>query len=183
MRSLALNEFTTEQWSAPYEYDPAITIGDASLATFGIQTGYWWVWLGVGVLACYAILFNVIATLAFTFLSCESLQSCVISLSAASNVHLCTNVGSHVINMSTYVVAHHESEMGTRQSSSQATNCRWVVGSSMSRPSTHACTYVASVYTLISPQCHQILSVASIPNLFFLEILLMFLQCHSNGLQ
>jgi len=70
--SLALNEFTTEQWSAPYEFDSAITIGDATLATFGIQTGYWWVWLGIGVLAGYAILFNVITMLAFTFLSCES---------------------------------------------------------------------------------------------------------------
>lgn len=69
VRSMALNEFTTAQWSAPYEYDPAITIGDASLAAFGIQTGYWWVWLGVGVLAGYAILFNTITTLALTFLS------------------------------------------------------------------------------------------------------------------
>ncbi|KAL0035494.1 hypothetical protein WJX77_008879 [Trebouxia sp. C0004] len=69
VRSLALNEFTTEQWSAPYEFDSAITIGDATLATFGVQTGYWWVWLGIGVLAGYAILFNVITMLAFTFLS------------------------------------------------------------------------------------------------------------------
>ncbi|KAL0038217.1 hypothetical protein WJX79_008741 [Trebouxia sp. C0005] len=69
VRSLALNEFTTEQWSAPYEFDSAITIGEATLATFGIQTGYWWVWLGIGVLAGYAILFNVITMLAFTFLS------------------------------------------------------------------------------------------------------------------
>ena len=70
-RSLALNEFTTKQWSAPYQFDPSISIGDASLATFGIQTGYWWVWLGVGVLLGYAVVFNLIATLAFTFLSCE----------------------------------------------------------------------------------------------------------------
>ncbi|DBB14463.1 TPA: transcription factor [Trebouxia sp. C0006] len=69
VRSLALNEFTTEQWSAPYEYDPTISIGDATLATYGVQTGYWWVWLGIGVLAGYAILFNVITTLALTFLS------------------------------------------------------------------------------------------------------------------
>lgn len=72
VRSLALNEFSTKQWSALYEYDPAISVGDASLATFKIQTGYWWVWLGVGVLAGYAILFNVIAALAFTFLSCKA---------------------------------------------------------------------------------------------------------------
>ncbi|DBA97183.1 TPA: hypothetical protein ACH3X1_014944 [Trebouxia sp. C0004] len=69
VRSLALNEFTTKQWSVPYEYDPSITIGEASLAVFDIQTGYWWVWLGVGVLAAYAIVFNLIATVAFTFLS------------------------------------------------------------------------------------------------------------------
>ncbi|KAL0031878.1 hypothetical protein WJX79_002852 [Trebouxia sp. C0005] len=69
VRSLALNEFTTKQWSGPYEYDPSITIGEASLAVFDIQTGYWWVWLGVGVLAAYAIVFNLIATVAFTFLS------------------------------------------------------------------------------------------------------------------
>ena len=71
VRSLALNEFTTVQWSAPYEFDPAISIGDASLATFGVQTGYWWVWLGVGVLAAYAIMFNIITTLALTYLSRE----------------------------------------------------------------------------------------------------------------
>ena len=76
VRSLALNEFTTEQWSAPYEFDPAITIGDATLATFGVQTGYWWVWLGIGMLAGYAILFNVITMLAFTFLSCGSSWLC-----------------------------------------------------------------------------------------------------------
>jgi len=71
VRSLALNEFSTKQWSAPYEYDPSITLGEASLAVFDIQTGYWWVWLGVGVLAAYAIVFNLIATVAFTFLSCK----------------------------------------------------------------------------------------------------------------
>ncbi|KAL3132996.1 hypothetical protein ABBQ38_006905 [Trebouxia sp. C0009 RCD-2024] len=69
VRSLALNEFTTENWQAVYEYNPNIQIGSAVLAPFGIQTGYWWVWLGVAVLLGYAVLFNVIATLAFTFLS------------------------------------------------------------------------------------------------------------------
>ena len=77
-RSLAQSEFTTAQWTAPYEFDPAISIGDASLAVFGIQTGHWWVWLGAGVLAGYAILFNAITTVAFTFLSCE--PSCLCSL-------------------------------------------------------------------------------------------------------
>lgn len=71
MRSLALNELTTAQWSAPYPYDPSISIGDAVLAPFAIQTGYWWVWLGVGVLAGYAVTFNAIAALSYTFLSCE----------------------------------------------------------------------------------------------------------------
>ena len=70
-RSLALNELTTAQWSAPYPYNPSISIGDAVLAPFGIQTGYWWVWLGVGVLAGYAVAFNAIAALAYTFLSCR----------------------------------------------------------------------------------------------------------------
>ena len=73
VRSLALNEFSTSDWQAPYQYDPSIQIGSAVLAPFGIQTGYWWVWLGVGVLLGYAVLFNVIAALAFTFLSCEPL--------------------------------------------------------------------------------------------------------------
>ena len=76
VRSLALNEFTTKQWDAAYQYDPNISIGEASLAAFGVQTGYWWVWLGVGVLLGYAVLFNVIAALAFTFLSCELPNSC-----------------------------------------------------------------------------------------------------------
>ncbi len=80
MRSLALNEFTTKHWSAPYEYDPSITIGEASLAVFDIQTGYWWVWLGVGVLAAYAIVFNLIATMAFTFLSCKLPQELLLLL-------------------------------------------------------------------------------------------------------
>jgi len=80
VRSLALNEFTTKQWSARYEYDPSITIGEASLAVFDIQTGFWWVWLGVGVLAAYAIVFNVIATVAFTFLSCKLPQELLLLL-------------------------------------------------------------------------------------------------------
>ncbi len=74
---------TTEQWSAPYEFDPTISIGDATLATYGVQTGYWWVWLGIGVLAGYAILFNVITTLALTFLSCESSWLCCAVLCCA----------------------------------------------------------------------------------------------------
>ena len=85
MRSLALNEFTTAQWSAPYEFEPAITIGDASLAAFGVQTGYWWVWLGVGVLAGYAIVFNIVTTLAFTFLSCEPLLPMLLQVTG----HVC----------------------------------------------------------------------------------------------
>ena len=80
VRSLALNEVTTKQWSGPYEYDPSITIGEASLAVFDIQTGYWWVWLGVGVLAAYAIVFNLIATVAFTFLSCRLPQELELEL-------------------------------------------------------------------------------------------------------
>lgn len=76
VRSLALNEFTTENWQAVYQYNPNIQIGSAVLAPFGIQTGYWWVWLGVAVLLGYAVLFNVIATLAFTFLSCKPVDSC-----------------------------------------------------------------------------------------------------------
>lgn len=71
VRSLALNEFTTAQWSAPYPYNPSISIGDAVGAPFGLQTGYWWVWIGVGVLAGYAVSFNAIAALAYTFLSCK----------------------------------------------------------------------------------------------------------------
>ena len=83
VRSLALNEFTTAQWSAPFESDPSVSIGDASLAVFGVQMGYWWVWLGVGVLAGYAILFNAVTTMAFTFLSCESCSVLLLWFAAA----------------------------------------------------------------------------------------------------
>lgn len=76
VRSLALNEFTTASWQAAYQYNPNLQLGSAVLAPFGIQTGYWWVWLGVAVLLGYAVVFNLIATLAFTFLSCEACFCC-----------------------------------------------------------------------------------------------------------
>ena len=85
MRSLALNEFTTANWQAVYQYNPNLQIGSAVLAPFGIQTGYWWVWLGVAVLLGYAVVFNLIATLAFTFLSCEAYFSC--SAMALLDIH------------------------------------------------------------------------------------------------
>lgn len=82
VRSLALNEFTTANWQAVYQYNPDLQIGSAVLAPFGIQTGYWWVWLGVAVLLGYAVAFNLIATLAFTFLSCEAFPFHVLCLLA-----------------------------------------------------------------------------------------------------
>lgn len=85
VRSLALNEFTTANWQAVYQYNPNLQIGSAVLAPFGIQTGYWWVWLGVAVLLGYAVVFNLIATLAFTFLSCEAYFSC--SAMALLDIH------------------------------------------------------------------------------------------------
>ena len=91
-RSLALNELTTAQWSAPYPYNPSISIGDAVLAPFGIQTGYWWVWLGVGVLAGYAVAFNAIAALAYTFLSC---RFCPNGILAYSQCHYGAGLPAH----------------------------------------------------------------------------------------
>lgn len=69
VRSLAVNEFSAPEWQIPFQSDPSITLEDASLVYFGIQTDYFWMWLGILVLFGYTIVFNGITVWAYTFLS------------------------------------------------------------------------------------------------------------------
>eukprot|EP00850_Spirogloea_muscicola_P010335 SM000060S19667 [mRNA] locus=s60:404941:415471:- [translate_table: standard] len=67
--AMAVNEFTSPRWGEPYQYNPSETIGQAVLRSRGIFLHYYWVWLGIGALVGFAIVFNFLVVIALTFLS------------------------------------------------------------------------------------------------------------------
>ena len=71
MRSMAVNEFLTSDWNKPYPANPSQRLGNAVLDSFGIQTEWFWLWLGILVLIGYVLLFNFITVVAFSLLSCK----------------------------------------------------------------------------------------------------------------
>ncbi|KAL0029477.1 hypothetical protein WJX77_010449 [Trebouxia sp. C0004] len=79
MRALLINEFTAPRWQQPYPTNPDENLGKALLAVFNFPTHYWWVWLGVGALVAYIILFNVICVLAHKLLAPYGVQTAVMS--------------------------------------------------------------------------------------------------------
>jgi hypothetical protein len=50
VRSTCINEFMTDKWAAPAPSNPAHTIGEEALLSFGFYTEHFWVWTGVGYL-------------------------------------------------------------------------------------------------------------------------------------
>jgi hypothetical protein len=61
-----VNEFKAHRWNVPNSSNStAATLGDAVLEQRGLQTDVNWVWIGIGVLLAYAVIFNVLLVLAF----------------------------------------------------------------------------------------------------------------------
>ncbi|MCO5588731.1 hypothetical protein L7F22_042690 [Adiantum nelumboides] len=69
LQALFVNEFHADRWQKPYNGNlDADTLGDAILISRGFFTHKKWYWLGVGVLIAFAVMFNILFTLAMTYL-------------------------------------------------------------------------------------------------------------------
>ncbi|VFQ91364.1 unnamed protein product [Cuscuta campestris] len=66
-RAISINEFTATRWNERTIGN--ITLGNSLLQSHSLPAGGYWYWLGVGVLLLYALFFNILVTLALTFLN------------------------------------------------------------------------------------------------------------------
>ncbi|XVF19871.1 hypothetical protein REPUB_Repub11eG0148300 [Reevesia pubescens] len=67
-RAISVNEFTAPRWKKISTIGNN-TIGYNILKSHGLPSAGYWYWLGVGVLLLYAVLFNIIVTLALAYLN------------------------------------------------------------------------------------------------------------------
>ncbi|KAL5225223.1 hypothetical protein ABZP36_011862 [Zizania latifolia] len=67
-RAVSVNEFTASRWSE-VSTSGNNTVGTNILLSHDLPTGDHWFWIGVGVLLAYSIIFNILFTLALTFLN------------------------------------------------------------------------------------------------------------------
>nr|XP_010316522.1 ABC transporter G family member 31-like isoform X2 [Solanum lycopersicum] len=67
-RAISVNEFTATRWMEKTT-SGNVTLGYAVLQSHSIPTSGYWYWLGVGVIWLYALLFNIILTVALAFLN------------------------------------------------------------------------------------------------------------------
>ncbi|CAH9121044.1 unnamed protein product [Cuscuta epithymum] len=67
-RAISVNEFTATRWNERTTLGN-IALGNSLLQSHSLPAGGYWYWLGVGVLLLYALFFNIIVTLALTFLN------------------------------------------------------------------------------------------------------------------
>ncbi|XVE79409.1 hypothetical protein DITRI_Ditri14bG0056300 [Diplodiscus trichospermus] len=67
-RALSVNEFTATRWKKISAIGNN-TVGYNILKSYGLPSAGYWYWLGVGVLLLYAVLFNIIVTLALAYLN------------------------------------------------------------------------------------------------------------------
>ncbi|KAI5057342.1 hypothetical protein GOP47_0027357 [Adiantum capillus-veneris] len=67
---LVINEFLADRWAKPYNGSvDAQTIGTAILKARGFFTEDYWYWISIGALIGFAILYNILFTLALTYLN------------------------------------------------------------------------------------------------------------------
>eukprot|EP00250_Pteridium_aquilinum_P000480 c10522_g1_i1 orf=45-578(-) len=70
LQALFTNEFLADRWQKPYNGTlEAHTLGEAVLKSRGFFTHHKWYWLGIGALVAYALVFNLLFTLALTYLN------------------------------------------------------------------------------------------------------------------
>ncbi|KAK9829450.1 hypothetical protein WJX72_005937 [[Myrmecia] bisecta] len=68
LRALVINEMTSPDWSAPVSPGASISVGVASLESFGFYTDRKWIWVGIGYNIGLSLLLTVFSTLALTYL-------------------------------------------------------------------------------------------------------------------
>lgn len=66
-RAVAINEFDSARWGG------SEGLGRQVLTAFSEPTGFWWVWLGVGVLVAFIISMNVLVAVATSYLPRDAL--------------------------------------------------------------------------------------------------------------
>ncbi|KAF6153601.1 hypothetical protein GIB67_027468 [Kingdonia uniflora] len=67
-RAISVNEFTATRWMERSKYANS-TVGYNVLHSHGLPTEDYWYWLGVGAMLGYAIIFNIVVTLALAYLN------------------------------------------------------------------------------------------------------------------
>ncbi|KAH7352830.1 hypothetical protein KP509_19G066000 [Ceratopteris richardii] len=70
LQALFSNEFHASRWQKPYIGGlDADTLGDAILISRGFSTDKKWYWMSIGVLLAFALLFNILFTIAMSYLN------------------------------------------------------------------------------------------------------------------
>ncbi|WJX31315.1 ABC transporter G member 31 [Trifolium repens] len=67
-RAISINEFTATRWTEPSALGTD-TVGHNILKSFNLPIEDYWYWLSLGVLALYTLIFNILTTLALTYLN------------------------------------------------------------------------------------------------------------------
>ncbi|CAA7057995.1 unnamed protein product [Microthlaspi erraticum] len=84
--ALTVNEMLAPRWMDQRSSDNSTTLGLAVLEIFDVFTDPIWYWIGVGAILGFAILFNVLVTLALTFLNpLEKTQAIISKENAEEN--------------------------------------------------------------------------------------------------
>lgn len=85
---LVINEFMGERWKKPYNGTiDAPTLGIAVLKSRGFFTEQYWYWISIGVLIAFAILFNVLFTVALAYLNPLGKPQAILSDEALDEKH------------------------------------------------------------------------------------------------
>eukprot|EP01018_Ginkgo_biloba_P004077 Gb_33043 [translate_table: standard] len=71
--AIAVNEFLGNKWSKPVGHTYNQTLGQLVMKSRGIFPHAYWYWIGIGGLMSYSILFNILYTMALTYLK-QALQ-------------------------------------------------------------------------------------------------------------
>ena len=69
-RAVAVNEFDSARWGGKEG------LGGRVLNAFSLPAGYWWVWLGVGVIISYIIVLNIVVAVATSYLPRKCPDQC-----------------------------------------------------------------------------------------------------------
>ncbi|KAH9290325.1 hypothetical protein KI387_034442 [Taxus chinensis] len=85
--AIAVNEFYGQKWDKPAGNVSNQTVGELGLRSRGIFPHEWWYWIGIGALLGYAILFNVLYTLALDFLKAPGKPQSVVSEEALHEIY------------------------------------------------------------------------------------------------
>ncbi|XP_045820317.1 ABC transporter G family member 31-like [Trifolium pratense] len=67
-RAISVNEFTATRWEEPSALGTD-TVGHNILKSFNLPIEDYWFWISLGVLALYTLVFNILTTLALTYLN------------------------------------------------------------------------------------------------------------------